>query len=564
MRTVWPWTLSQCYHDRLRALTSPHRPHRLHCRRQHGRNMSIDLSLDRIRRLQALLRPYTRPTCHIAGTNGKGSVSALLSFIFAASSSPERPLTVGRFNSPHLVSYLDCITLNNTPVSHDVYTVSRKYVEEINTKHSIGASSFELLTCTALDIFEQARTDVVVLEVGMGGRLDATNVIPDQTVLVSALTAVDLDHQAFLGNTVDAIAREKASIARPHKPLVLGQQAHPEVEPVVRQVVGRARGDMLLAPTVTTREWSEMIDGPKPPPFCLSPGAYTPPPPQPVEARLACFDRPLRALLCLRGEHQLDNLGTALGVISALLTHPSCAAHPRLREGLTLDTISRGIKSTVWPGRMFFYELTVPAPSPQVSVSYPAPETSLPASSAERSPLQTQLLSTKKEILVLADGAHNPASASKLGAYLSSLLSAYAKTQQDRHLSLTFILAHSHSPHKSPVDTFRPLLRLPLPPRTSLRVACMQFTPPAGMPWVRCNDRLEIMAAVSELNGDAERWVQEGDDSGPHSQAQLLAALQWAAKRQSDLDSDGLVVVAGSLYLVADFFRVMAEIARTK
>ena len=169
--------------------------------------LTIDLSLTLIRSLSAQLPPYTRPTIHIAGTNGKGSVSALLTSILGA-------LRIGRFNSPHLIHIHGSISINDTPVSLGRYTTARHQVEDADTTYS----SFELLTLTALRIFENAAVDIVILEVGMGGLLDATNVISSSTVLCSALTAVDLDHQAFLGT----MARHKAGIARPGRPSVLG------------------------------------------------------------------------------------------------------------------------------------------------------------------------------------------------------------------------------------------------------------------------------------------------------------------------------------------------------
>jgi dihydrofolate synthase len=170
--------------------------------------MSIDLSLDRLRILVNHLPPYTRPTCHIAGTNGKGSVSALVSSILQSS------LNVGRYNSPHLVSIYDCITINNIPVSSALYNAARAEVTEKDFEKGTKLSSFEILTLTALRVFEREQVDVAVVEVGMGGRLDATNIIPDDTILVSALTAVDVDHQFYLGDTVGKIALEKAGIAR--------------------------------------------------------------------------------------------------------------------------------------------------------------------------------------------------------------------------------------------------------------------------------------------------------------------------------------------------------------
>ncbi|KAL6308457.1 Mur ligase [Sparassis latifolia] len=458
---------------------------------------AIDLSLDRIRLLQAQLPPYTRPTCHIAGTNGKGSVSALLHSILRASGSSV-PLTVGRFNSPHLVTIRDSIILNDAPVSPAAYNQARNHVENVDSSHGIGASNFELLTCTALYLFERARADVVVLEVGMGGRLDATNIVPDDCILASALTAVDLDHQAFLGTSISAIAREKASIARPGKPFVLGQQSHPEVEPVMREVVERIGGDVLIAPEVELRGWDESIDGPYP----AATGEFVPPVPQPIEAHLSCFAEPLRALLPLHGAHQLANLSTALGVVSALLTHPS-------------TSIAQGIRNTTWTGRLSFRKVTLAPPS-------------------------------GLSCLVLADGAHNPASAHTLAAYLSPHL---ARTPAP---AITFLLALSHSPPKRPHETLAPLLGLSIP---RLAVALLPFSPPEKMPWVHPEPFAELRATVNELAPQAEVYEP---DARAMPQAQLSEALTWAAQRQQR--EGGLIVVAGSLYLVGDFYRLLEGI----
>ncbi len=118
----------------------------------------INLGLDRIRALLTHLPAYTRPTCHIAGTNGKGSATALLSSILQASS-----YRVGRFNSPHLVSIHDSITIDNVPVSHAKYAEIRQRVEAADSQHAIGASNFELLAATALQIFEAAAIDIAVI-----------------------------------------------------------------------------------------------------------------------------------------------------------------------------------------------------------------------------------------------------------------------------------------------------------------------------------------------------------------------------------------------------------------
>lgn len=192
--------------------------------------MAISLSLDRIKALLEHI-PYTRKTIHIAGTNGKGSVSTLIEHALSASG-----LAVGKFTSPHLVYVRDCIAIRQRSLSEEAYSRLAQHVQELSDAHKIGASSFELLTATALAAFEEAQLDAVVVEVGMGGRLDATNAIPDERILVSVITAIDLDHQAFLGSTIREIATEKAGIIRPNTIVVLGEQA-PENDKEVLEAV---------------------------------------------------------------------------------------------------------------------------------------------------------------------------------------------------------------------------------------------------------------------------------------------------------------------------------------
>jgi folylpolyglutamate synthase/dihydrofolate synthase len=131
---------------------------------------------------------------------------------------------VGKFTSPHLIYIRDSIYIDGVSLSADDYERYSQHVRNLSDEHSIDASSFELLTATALYAFEEARVDVVVLEVGMGGRLDATNALRDEFILISVITAIDLDHQAFLGSTVREIALEKAGIIRHRHLIVLGDQ----------------------------------------------------------------------------------------------------------------------------------------------------------------------------------------------------------------------------------------------------------------------------------------------------------------------------------------------------
>lgn len=193
----------------------------------------ISLGLSRITRLlQSLHSPHTTtPIVHIAGTNGKGSVSAYLASILHTAE-----LRVGRFNSPHLVDEWDCVRLQEKVVDEEVFRKAKEGVEAVNRRETLEATPFEILTATAFSLFAQAELDVAVVEVGMGGEGDATNVVPASKTLLSILTAVDLDHQGFLGNSVGAIAKVKSGIVRESGDLIVSKQAYPEVIEVAKSV----------------------------------------------------------------------------------------------------------------------------------------------------------------------------------------------------------------------------------------------------------------------------------------------------------------------------------------
>ncbi|TBU61846.1 Mur ligase [Dichomitus squalens] len=515
--------------------------------------MSIDLSLDRIRQLlDHLPIPYTRPTIHVAGTNGKGSVCALVASILSAASPP---LVVGRFNSPHLLSPLDGIFVRNEPVDRHIFMEAREEVQRRNEEHCCGATSFEMYTCYALLIFERLKVDVVVLEVGMGGRLDATNVVPDESILISALTSVDLDHQAFLGDTVEAITREKAAIARRGKPFVVGPQAHQQVEAVARFIIHSSGGEIAVPCAVVAVDWDPDLDGA---PVPTQTGIRVPQF-QPVHIHRPCHADPIRALLPLHGEHQLGNLDTAMGIISALQTHPACE-RPGLNfdQRLTPDAISRGIRATRWPGRLSYHAILL-SPASLGTSAIATHENTDPESS---------------QILVLADGAHNPASAAALAAYITSTLGKSGGGP----VALTYILALSHSPPKTPEQTLKPLLaiREGLPHKRELRlgVALLPFTPPLGMPWIKFVPPSDIRAAVDSLvpPSGVEILESSSDFGGldyqeapipvePPRTDHVEEALRWAASRRRH-GEDSLVVLAGSLYLVADFYRLLQELGQ--
>ncbi|KAJ5714898.1 uncharacterized protein N7483_012079 [Penicillium malachiteum] len=181
----------------------------------------IELGLSRI---SSLLQqtPLSWKAIHIAGTNGKGSISAYLSHLLSTDG-----VRCGRFTSPHLIDRWDCITIGERVVQESLFRQIEDQVKSRDQKLGIGASEFELLTATAFEIFNHEKVEVGVVEVGMGGRLDATNVLSD--VLVSVIAKIGMDHQAFLGSTIEEISREKAGILKPGVPCIVDNTNEPAV-----------------------------------------------------------------------------------------------------------------------------------------------------------------------------------------------------------------------------------------------------------------------------------------------------------------------------------------------
>ncbi|RYP70634.1 hypothetical protein DL771_005347 [Monosporascus sp. 5C6A] len=173
----------------------------------------IDLGLARI---TALLKhtPQTWRAIHVAGTNGKGSICAYLTAMLRA-----KNLSCGRFTSPHLIDRWDCITVNDGAVSEAKFRHFEDLVKKRDEEQQLGASEFELLTATAFEIFESEKVEVGVIEVGLGGALDATNALRQKSVTV--ISKIGLDHQSFLGNTLEEIASQKAGIMRAGVPCVV-------------------------------------------------------------------------------------------------------------------------------------------------------------------------------------------------------------------------------------------------------------------------------------------------------------------------------------------------------
>ncbi len=165
--------------------------------------------------LEALGHPEKKkPVFHIAGTNGKGSVAA-----FSASLLKAAGVRVGLYTSPHLLNFRERIQIDNTMISLEDLDQGLAKIKEIIEHWSSSPTFFEITTALAFHYFAQSSCDVIVLETGMGGRLDATNVATEK--IATAITAIGLDHQEYLGSTLRLIAQEKAGIMRPEVPLLV-------------------------------------------------------------------------------------------------------------------------------------------------------------------------------------------------------------------------------------------------------------------------------------------------------------------------------------------------------
>jgi folylpolyglutamate synthase/dihydrofolate synthase len=192
----------------------------------------IKLGLAGIRALTEVLGNPQRSLrfIHVAGTNGKGSVCAMLESICRA-----QGLKTGLFTSPHLVRYNERVQVNRCPIPDAEIIRGISEIRALISEHDLNPSFFEITTALAFLYFLQSGVDIVLLETGLGGRLDATNIV---TPIISILTSIDLDHQRILGNSLAEIAQEKAGIIKQGVPVVSAPQSA-EVRKVFESVAQR-------------------------------------------------------------------------------------------------------------------------------------------------------------------------------------------------------------------------------------------------------------------------------------------------------------------------------------
>jgi dihydrofolate synthase/folylpolyglutamate synthase len=316
----------------------------------------VHMGLERIVKLLANLgNPHHQiPIIHVAGTNGKGSVCAYLSSVLT-----EAGYRTGRYTSPHLVDWTERICLNEQPISSEELSQLLEKVQAAIRASDDSATQFEVITAAAWLYFAQQQVDVAVVEVGLGGRLDATNVCSQP--LVTVITSISREHWQQLGPTIADIAREKAGILKPGCPVVIGSLPEDALKVV------RSRALELQSPI------------------------YTPQPAHQIVTGWAEYERggegergrggetqkeyhSIKYPLPLAGQIQLTNSALALAALEILQT-----------QGWQISetAIINGMAKTKWPGRMQWI--------------------------------------TWKNHQLLVDGAHNTAAAKALRDYIDSL-----------------------------------------------------------------------------------------------------------------------------------------------
>lgn len=226
----------------------------------------INLGLDRIEKILELLgNPHKHMKfIHVAGTNGKGSVCAILNSIFI-----QQGYKTGLYTSPHVFDYTERIKINDNEISKEKFSQKIFEIEELAQKNNIHLTEFEILTAIAFLYFKENNCDIVILETGLGGRFDATNVITSP--LCSIITSISFDHTERLGNTIEEIAFEKAGIIK-NAPVVI--QKNNKGFETIKEVAGK---NLVIA---TNYQFEE---------------------------------------LSLKGAYQIENLGLALSAVNLIL-----------------------------------------------------------------------------------------------------------------------------------------------------------------------------------------------------------------------------------------------------
>ncbi len=273
----------------------------------------IDLSLERLDQLLFKLGSphFNLPKIiHIAGTNGKGSTQSFIRNILVANG-----YTCDAYISPHLMRFNERIILNNKEVSTNKLLNTLDFVKKINDNNPI--TFFEITTAAAFVLFERSNSNFLILETGLGGRLDATNIIPKK--MFSIITSISLDHQEFLGDTINKIVKEKLGIVKNNQFTIIGKQTN-EVNKILRKKIFKSKNNYFYGKNYKIIKINKNN-------FEFR-----------FNKNIKLISRP-----SLNGNFQIENSSTAIAFAEIIKNHGF-----KLNDKLT----NKAIKNTFWPGRL--------------------------------------------------------------------------------------------------------------------------------------------------------------------------------------------------------------------
>ncbi|KAI5208018.1 FolC bifunctional protein [Aureobasidium subglaciale] len=451
----------------------------------------IELGLARVFRLLART-PLPWRAIHVAGTNGKGSISYNASQL--RTETGKSPIKHGRFTSPHLIDRWDCITIDEKTISEAIFRQVETKVLARNISENIQATEFELLTATAFEIFTLENVDIGVIEVGMGGRLDSTNILGQTSEfdeleqgkqsrpkpLVTAISTIALDHQGFLGNTLVEIATQKAGIVKPGVSLVLAMNDD-AVTQHIQQLATKAGVTQILHSKDTAG-------------FDVTRASST------TDAVHARQQNGAMAFtitwLALKQLNRLPSPPTTQGACGSSTLRNEIRTSPLTTLASTLRAVPEQV---VWPGRLQDIDLA---------------------------PL------TNYKPTALLDGAHNAESATVLANTVRARVGSHP---------VVWVLAASKG------KDLASMFELLLAGRLDDGVVATEFGAVDGMPWISATSAADVKAAAGSIL-TAENVVVEKD---------ISAALEKASRLAEEKDAllviaGSLYLVGDVLRLVRD------------
>lgn len=501
---------------------------------------------------------------HIAGTNGKGSVAAYLSALLRRQGQREdgKPLRVGRFTSPHSIDRWDCIRIDDKPIAEDVFLQTETDVRALATcveeelriearedpttnHHGNGPSieqiekdakptEFEILTATAFTIFSQPESgpcDIAVIECGLGGRLDATNALPDSAIVVSVITSIGLDHLDMLGGSLESIIKEKCGIVRKDVPVVIDYDCHALKREILERFEDKTvESNKEVLDTFDAKDYWKLL--------ALEDDLDD-------EHHLVHERKSSFSLM----PHQRSNFSLALAAFWS--TYEGKIQHrktPNYKDDIKLwrNVLRDAAKS--YPARL---QLLQPGWLDDTD-------------KGEHFPLLNHTD-------VLLDGAHNAQSSEVLRAYVDKKV--LTDGRGGRHTIRPEIWIIALSSTKPPTEILTTLFPRQIsapytslddrkaysqPPSETTKIIFASFGTVDGMPWVKpasvealrqCADSLGLSPNVAAIAGNIVEALAAAE--------KILAG--WKEEDSETKNEEPLVIVGGSLYLCSDFLRFVRD-----